>query len=478
MVTLCVGQLMMVLDATVVNVALPSIQHDLHFSQASLAWVVNGYLIAFGGLLLLAGRLGDLLGRRRVFLFGLAAFVVASMLCGLAPTQELLVIARFVQGMAAAAVSAMVLGILVTLFPTPRQTARAMSIYAFVASAGGAIGLLLGGVLTQTLSWHWIFFVNLPIGLAALLLGIALIPQHVGSGLRQGVDLLGALLVTAAPSLAIYTILQGSENGWTTVRTASLGAAAITLAALFVLVESRVRNPLVPLRIFRSRNVSGANAVRALFPVGLFGSLYLGALFLQDVFGYSALHTGLAFMPQSITIALFSIFITGRLVARLGAKATLIPGLILIAAGLVLFARVPVSGSYVTDILPVTLLIGIGAGLVFMPSVSLAMSDARPGDTGVASGLANVALQIGAALGIAVLAGVSTDHTGTLVAQGVSAHAALAAGYHLSFVIAAGCVLLAAVIATVVLRSAPSPVRVAVESAAPVPGRAVGAEAD
>ncbi|HXA29418.1 MAG TPA: DHA2 family efflux MFS transporter permease subunit [Candidatus Angelobacter sp.] len=461
LVSLCIGQLMIVLDATIVNVALPSIQTSLHFSPASLAWVVNGYFIAFGGLLLLMGRLGDLVGRRRVFLSGLAAFSAASLLCGLAPTGELLVLARFAQGMAAAAVSAMVLAILVTLFPTPRQTARAMSVYACVASAGGAIGLLLGGVLTAALSWHWIFFVNLPIGVAALVLGFALIPVHVGSGLRHGVDVLGAVLVTAAPSLAIYTILQASENGWTTMRTLLLGVGAVVLGASFVAVETRVRTPLMPLRVFRSRQVTGANLVRALFPVGLFGSLYLGALYLQNVLGYDSLHTGLAFLPQSLAIGTFSMFVTGRLVARFSAKATLIPGLLLVAAGLALFARMPVGASYVVDILPVTLLIGIGAGLVFMPSVALAMAGARPEDTGVASGLANVSLQIGAALGVAVLAGVSTGHVRSLLADGVPARVALASGYHLALVVAVGCLLAATAIGALVLRGAPRAAAVA-----------------
>jgi len=471
LVVLCIGQLMIVLDATVVNVALPSIQTNLHFSASSLAWVVNGYLIALGGLLLLAGRLGDLLGRRRIFLFGLAGFTVASMLCGLAPTAELLVAARFLQGLAAASVAAMVLGILVTLFPTPRQTTRAMSIYAFVSSAGGSLGLLLGGALTQSLSWHWVFFINVPIGVAGLVLGAALIPVHVGRGLHHGVDLAGAFLVTAAPSLAIYTILQAADSGWLTGRTAALGFGAVALAGLFVLVESRVRQPLVPLRVFRSRNVSGANLVRMLFPVGLFGSFFLGAFYLQDVLGYDSLHTGLGFLPQSLSIAFFSIFITGRLVTRFSAKSTLVSGLLLVSLGLLLFSRVPVSASYVTDVLPVTLLIGIGAGLVFMPSVALAMAGAGPSDSGVTSGVANVALQIGAALGVAVLAGVATDHARTLLAQGFSTQAALASGYHLSFLVASGCVLLAAVIAATVLRSVPSRQRVV----APEPVRAVEA---
>ena len=457
LVALCIGQLMIVLDVTIVNVALPSIQSSLHFSPTSLAWVVNGYLIGFGGLLLLAGRLGDLLGRRRVFLLGLAGFTVASIFCGLAPTGELLVVARFVQGVAASAIGAMVLGILVTLFPTQQQTARAMSVYAMVASMGGAIGLLAGGTLTQALSWHWIFFVNVPIGLAAMALGFALIPAHVGSGLRHGVDVVGAVLVTAAPMLAIYTILQASESGWTTLRTLWLGTVSVLVAALFVAVESRVRAPLVPLRIFRSRNVSGANLVRALFPVGMFGSLFIGTLYVQKVLGYDALRAGLAFLPQALAIGTFSMLVVGRLVDRFSLKTTLLLGLLLVASGLALFARMPLAASYPVDVLPVTLLIGMGAGLIFMPSVALAMSDAPRADSGVASGLANVALQIGAALGVAVLAGVASDHARSLVAAGVPGRVALASGYQLALLVASGCVLAAVAIGAWVLRSPAAP---------------------
>ena len=452
---LCIGQLMIVLDVTVVNVALPNIQRDLHFSPSSLAWVVNGYLIAFGGLLLLAGRIGDLLGRRRIFFGGLVVFTAASALCGLAPNQGLLIAARFVQGMGAATVSAMVLGILVTVFPTQRQTARAMGVYAFVASCGGSLGLLLGGALTQALSWHWIFFVNVPIGAAALALGASLIPRHEGIGMHHGVDVAGAVLVTAAPSLAIYTILQGSEQGWATARTGLLGAGALALAALFVAVESRVRAPLVPLRVFRSRNVNGANLVRLLFPVGLFGYFFLGALYLQNVLGLGPLSTGIGFLPQSLTVGALSMFVTGRLVGRFGGRATLVPGLLLTGVGLLLFSRAPVGGSYFVNVLPVTLLIGVGAGLVFMPSVALSMAGAGPGDSGVASGLANVALQFGAALGVALLAGVSADHTSSLLAAGTPLRAALTGGYQVGFMVASFCLLLATVVALVVLRPAP-----------------------
>ena len=460
LVVLCVGQLMIVLDATVVNVALPSIQHSLHTDQASLAWVINGYLISFGGLLLLAGRLGDLLGRRRLFLAGVAIFTLASALCGLAPTEGLLTAARFVQGVGAAVVSSMVLGILVTLFKSREQTARAMSIYAFVASAGGSIGLLVGGVLTQALGWHWIFFINLPIGIAAFVFGAILIPEHQGAGLRDGVDAWGAVLITAAPALAVYAILEAGTNGWTSVRTLGMAAVTAALIAAFIFVESRAQHPLVPLRFFRSRNVAGAVLVRSLFPVGMFGSFFLGALYLQRVLGYSPVGAGLAFMPMNICVALFSLLVTARVVNRFGAKATLIPGLVLMTAGLLLLGMAPVNAVYAVSVLPALLVMGVGAGLVFMPSVLLAMSGVSGSDAGLASGVANVAIQMGAAVGVAVLASISAADTTGLVSRGASLNVALTSGYHLGFAVAASCVAAAAITGAIVLRSARPAARV------------------
>jgi len=463
LVVLCVGQLMIVLDATVVNVALPSIQRDLHADQASLAWVINGYLISFGGLLLLAGRLGDLLGRRRLFLIGVALFTLASTLCGLAPNEAALTVARFVQGIGAAVVSSMVLGILVTLFESREETARAMSIYAFVASAGGSIGLLVGGVLTDAVGWHWIFFINLPIGVAAFALGAVLIPKHVGAGLRGGVDVLGAVLITAAPALAVYDILEAGVNGWLSARTLGMGAVTAALVAAFIAVESSARHPLVPLRFFRARNVAGAVLVRSLFPVGMFGAFFLGALYLQRVLGYTPVGAGLAFMPMNLCVAMFSLFVTARVVGRFGAKATLIPGLVLMSVGLMLLSRAPVDALYVVDVMPAMLLMGRGAGLVFMPSVLLAMSGVEAADTGLASGVANVAIQMGAAVGVAVLASVSAADTNALLSRGVILDGALTSGYHLGFTIAAACVAMAAIAAALVLRGTRPAVTLATE---------------
>ena len=453
-VVLCLGQLMLTLDATVTNVALPAIQRDLHFSQSSLAWVVNGYLIAFGGLLLLAGRLGDLLGRRRVFLAGLIVFILASLLCGLSSSPELLIGARCLQGIAAACDASMILGILVTLFTDPRDTAKAMSIYTFVAATGGATGLLVGGALTQALNWHWIFFINLPIGAAALLLGLRFIPSHRGTDLREGVDALGALLVTAAPALAVYTIIQASDYGWGSGRTIGLGAIALALALLFVLIEGRIANPLVPLRVFRSRGVVGANLIRSFLYMGMYGLFFLGVLYLQHVRGYNALETGCAFLPMPLTIAVFSLFITRRAMARLGVQATVVAGCVLSTGGTLLFARATADGSYVSQVLPVFLLVGAGVGLAFMASITLAMAGAGPGDSGLVSGIANVASQIGGAVGVAVLASLATRRANDLLARGHAAKDALTSGYDLGFLVAGGCAAAAIVVALAVLSPA------------------------
>jgi EmrB/QacA subfamily drug resistance transporter len=455
LVVLCVGMLMIILDQTIVNVALPSIQSDLGFSQSSLAWVVNAYLIAFGGLLLLAGRLGDLIGRRRVFMGGLALFTLASLLCGAAQTQEMLIAARFVQGVGGALTSAVILGMIVTLFPRPDEQARAIGVYAFVASAGASIGLLAGGVLTEAINWHWIFFVNVPIGVATAVVATRVLRHETGIGLANGADAPGALLIVGALMLAVYTIVEVPGHGWGSARTLVLGAVAVALLAGFVAREATAAHPLVPLRIFRSRNVTAANLVLGLMVAGLLGMFFLGALFLQRVLGYDALEVGLAFLPVALAIGTLSLGVSARLIMRFGARATLLPGLALAAVGLAVFQRAPVDATYVRDLLPAMLLIGVGAGLAFPALTSLAMSGATPSESGLASGLFNTTQQVGAALGLAVLATLSATRTADLRASGDGTNAALTGGYHLAFAIAALLVAAAFALALALLRAEP-----------------------
>jgi EmrB/QacA subfamily drug resistance transporter len=451
--------LMIVLDATVVNVALPSIQKDLGFTQASLAWVVNAYLIAFGGLLLLAGRLGDLVGRRNVLLSGLAVFTTASLACGLAQSEVVLVGARFLQGIGGALTSAVILGMIVTMFPEPREQAKAIGVYAFVASAGGAVGLLAGGVLTESISWHWIFFVNLPIGVATAVLAIRTIPADRGAGLGHGADFAGAVLITSALMLGVYTIVKpAAELGWLAGRTVALGAASVALLVGFVVRQATAAKPLMPLRVFTSRNVSGANLVQVLSVAGMFGPFFLGSLYLQQMLGYNPLEIGLAFLPVTVVMGTLSVRYTERLVMRFGARTTLMPGLAFIAVALVLFAQAPVDGGYWTDVFPVMALLGTGAGLCFPALMTLAMSGATPQDAGLASGLVNTTAQVGGAVGLAVLATVSSSHSNALIADGGDIVASLNAGYHLAFWIAAGLVVAALAVAASVLQpTRPSP---------------------
>jgi len=454
LVVLCVGMLMIILDQTIVNVALPSIQSDLGFSQSSLAWVVNAYLIAFGGLLLLAGRLGDLIGRKTIFMVGLAVFTAASALCGLADSQGLLIGARFVQGIGGALTSAVILGMIVTMFPEPRERAKAIGVYSFVAAAGASIGLLAGGVITEAINWHWIFFVNLPIAVVTGVLTARLLDSDSGIGLDRGADLLGALLIVGSLMLGVYAIVGTSDHGWGSAHTIGFGGAAIALLAGFIVREMRTGTPLVPLRIFRSRNLAGANLIQALMVAGLFGMFFLGAIYLQRVLGYDALEVGLAFLPVAVIIGALSLGFSARLNMRFGARATLVPGLVLIVAGLLLFARAPVNADYLTELLPVMVLLGTGAGLCFPSLMTLAMSGATPSDAGLASGLVNTAAQVGGALGLAILATLSTSRSETLTAQGQSTADALTGGYHLAFWIAAGLVVAAAVVALVVVEPA------------------------
>ncbi len=450
---LCAGMLMIVLDITVVNVALPSIQSDLGFTQSSLAWVVNAYLIAFGGLLLLAGRLGDLIGRRRVFLAGLALFTVASAACGLASSQAVLVGARFVQGIGGAMTSAVILGMIVTMFPEPREQAKAMGVYAFVASAGGSVGLLAGGVLTQSLDWHWIFFVNIPIGIATGLLARRLLEADPGIGLREGADVPGAVLITAALMLGVYTIVKpAAEQGWGSGAAIGLGAASLALLAAFVAREATARNPLVPLAIFRSRNVAGANLIQALTVAGMFGMFFMGSLYLQLVLGYDPLQIGLAFLPATLIMGLLSFRFAEPVVMRFGARRALIAGMALVVAGLALFTRAPVNGDYAQHVLPVMLVLGLGIGVCFPALMTLAMSGATREDAGLASGLVNTTAQVGGALGLAVLATLAASRSDDLLVDGTARLAALTSGYHRAFLVGALLVAAAVAVAAKVLR--------------------------
>jgi len=434
---LCLGQLMMVLDATIVNVALPSIQHDLHFSQSNLTWVINGYLITFGGLLLLAGRMGDLVGRKRVFLSGLALFTAASIVCGLAGSQAMLIGARLVQGAGGGVASSVILAIIVTQFPQRAEQARAMGMYAFVSAGGGSIGLLAGGALTQSLDWHWIFFVNVPIGLLAFVLGSALIEENEGIGLAGGVDVLGSILITVATMLGAFAIVKSSEYGLLSARTLAAGGASLALLAGFLALEARIKNPIMPLRVLRLRMLMGSSLVRGLLVTGMFSAFFLGALYLEHVLGYDAIDTGLAFMPLTVAIAAMSLGISARLVERVGAVRTLVGGLALIIVGLLTLAGQGVGASYFPGLFLAFLALGLGAGASFLPLLTIGMADAPRRDAGLASGIINVSVQLFGAIGLATLGTIATDHAKTLVASGHTLTSALTGGYHLAYLVAA-----------------------------------------
>ena len=453
--TLCLGSLMIVLDSTIVNVALPSIRADLGFSETSLAWVVNAYLLTFGGFLLLGGRLGDLFGQRRMFLAGIALFTLASLACGLATSQAFLVAARAVQGLGGAVVSAVSLSLIMTLFTEAGDRAKAMGVFGFVAAGGGTVGVLLGGVLTDLLSWHWIFLVNIPVGIAVFLLCLNLLP---GGGGREGtrVDVAGAVTVTAALMIAVYSIVNGNQVGWMTGRTLGLLAASAALLGIFLWIESRVDSPLVPLSLFKLRNVSTANGVGVLWAAAMFAWFFLSALYLQRVLGYSPLDVGLAFLPTSLIMGAFSLGLSAKLVMRYGIRKPLGFGLSLAALGLLLFVRAPVDGSYVMDVLPSMILLGCGAGMAFNPLLLAAMSDVPPEESGLASGVVNTAFMMGGALGLAVLASIADRRTSTLISSGHSTIEALNGGYHVAFFVGALFAIAAAVLGAALLRSSPA----------------------
>ncbi len=447
---------MIILDGTIVNVALPSIQSDLGFTQSSLAWVVNAYLIAFGGLLLLAGRLGDLIGRKRLVVIGLAVFTGASLVCGLSGSPEMLIAARFVQGVGGALSSAVALGMIVTMFPDAREQARAFGVYSFVASAGASIGLLAGGILTQAISWHWIFFVNGPIGIAAAVLSARLLQTDRGVGLGKGADVAGAILVTAALMLGVYTIVETTQYGWTSLHTLGFGAVSVVLLAGFIARQATASNPLLPLRIFRSRDVSGANLIQFLLIAGMLGFFFLSSLYLRRVVGLDPLHIGLAFLPVAVSIGVLSLGWSARLTMRFGARRLLTPALITIAVGLGLLMRLPVHSTYAIDLLPGMLLLGVSAGLTFPALATLAMSGATESDSGLASGLLNTTAQVGGALGLAVMATVAASKTESLLAAGQSLPNALTGGFRLVFGISAALIVAGIVLALTWLRESES----------------------
>lgn len=453
---LCAGMLMIILDGSIVTVALPAIQHDLHFSASGLTWIVNAYLIAFGGLLLLAGRLGDLLGRKRIFTAGLALFTAASLVCGLSTSQDVLIAARFVQGIGGAATAAVSLGMIVTLFPEPYARGKAIAAYSFVGAAGASIGQVLGGALTQALSWHWIFSINLPIGIVAIALAVRVLQPDRGPRLAGGADALGAVLVTAGLMLSVYTIVGTGHYYWSSARTVGLAVLAAALLAAFVLRQAKAASPLLPLRVFRSRNVAGANLIQILMISAMFGFQILIALYMQNVLGYGAASTGLAMLPAAVMIAAVSLGFSARLSARFGERKVLLTGLALLVAALALLTRLPAHAEYAVHLLPSMLLIG-GAGLALSANTTLGMSGASPSDAGVASGLFNTTQQIGGALGVAVLSTLTTTRTSALRASGHSAASALTGGFHLAFAIATGLLAAAFILASTILRQPKNP---------------------
>jgi EmrB/QacA subfamily drug resistance transporter len=463
---LCLGDLMIVLDGTIVNVALPSIRADLGFSQTSLAWVVNAYLLTFGGFLLLGGRLGDLFGHRRLFLVGISIFTLASLGCGLANSQDFLVGARAVQGIGGAIVSAVALSLLMTLFTETADRAKAMGVFGFVLSGGGVIGVLAGGILTDVLNWHWIFLVNLPVGVLVYVLSLRLLPTGRGqapSGRR--VDVAGAITVTASLMLGVYAIVNGNEEGWTSTQTLGLLSGAVALLAVFLAIEARISFPLVPLGLFRNRNFSAANLVGVLMAAGMFAYFFFSALYLQLVLGYSPLEVGLAYLPGTVIWGASSLLLSDRLVMRFGIKTPLMKGMALMVAALLLLARVPVEGNFLVDVLPATIAIGLGAGIAFNPILLAAMSGVAPTEAGLASGVVNTAFMMGGALGLAILASLADSRTVSLAADGARL-TALNGGYHLAFLVGAVFLAAAASVVAALLRIESAPAHAGQDAAA------------
>lgn len=454
LIVLCLGVLMIVLDTTIVNVALPSIKLDLKFGATELAWVVNAYLLTYGGFLLLGGRLGDLYGHRRLFLIGTAAFTLASLACGLSSTQSALIVARAVQGLGGAVVTAVALSLIMDLFTDAQDRAKAMGVYGFVCAGGGSLGAMLGGVLTSSLSWHWVFLVNLPIGAGVIVASLRLLPAAAGTATSRHLDVGGAVTVTAALMLAVYAIVNGNQIGWLSVRTlGQLGAAVLLLVAFFML-EARVRMPLMPLRLFRLRNLVVSNIVGVLWAAAMFAWFFLSALYMQLVLGYGPMEVGLAFLPANLIMAMFSLGISAKLVLRFGIRRPLAAGLAFAACGLLLFAHAPEHGHFMRDILPSMILLGIGAGVAFNPVLLAAMSEVGPSESGLASGVVNTAFMMGGSLGLAALASLAAWRTQVLAAAGAGHAAALTGGYQWAFLIGACFAALGGLLGAVCLRTA------------------------
>jgi EmrB/QacA subfamily drug resistance transporter len=448
LLVLALGDLLIVLDVSIVNVALPSIRDDLGFSEASLAWVINAYTLTFGGFMLLAGRLGDLFGHRRIFLLGVGLFTIASLFCGIATSSEMLVAGRAIQGIGGAVVAAVALSLIMTLFTEPAERAKAMGVIGFVAAGGGSIGVLAGGVLTDLLSWNWIFLVNLPVGIAVIVFSLMLIPGTRIEGASRSLDLTGAITVTGSLMLAVYAIVNGNEQGWTSTQTLGLLAVAVAGLGFFVWRESRVDSPLMPLGLFKLRSVAVSNIVGILWSAAMFAMFFLSALYLQLVLGYSPLEVGLAFLPANLIMGAFSLGLSAKLVMRYGVKIPFTAGMLLVALGLGLFARVPVDGNFAVDALPSMIILGIGIGMAMNPLLLAAMSDVEPQDAGVASGVVNTSFMMGGALGLAVLASVAASVSGENPSP-----SALVDGYQAAFVIGTAFALAAAIIAGLFLRS-------------------------
>ena len=454
---LCTGVLMIVLDTTVVVVAMPTIQADLAFSGTTLTWVLNAYLLTFGGFLLLGGRLGDLYGSRRWFLIGLALFTAASLACGLSGSPVALVAARAVQGLGGAVVTAVALSLIVNLFTEPAERAQAMGIYGFVCAAGGSIGEVLGGFLTSWLGWESVFLINLPIGVAVYVSCVKLLPADTPAAGPRRLDLAGALTVTAGLMLAVYAIVDGNAAGWTSLQTQGLLAAAAILLAAFLVIETRVAAPLMPLRLFRLRNLSIANIVGVLWAAGMFGWFVISALYMQHILGYEPFQVGLAFLPADLIMAVFSAGVSAKLVMRYGIRGPLWVGLLIAAIGLAWLARAPLDGSFMVDVLPSMVLLGIGAGMAFNPVLLAAMNDADPHESGLASGVVNTSFMMGGAVGLAILASLSDARTRSLAEAGVEGLAALNGGYQFTFLLGAALTAAGALVAALWLRPKPQP---------------------